>query len=132
LNPKGSALYAFAPCLIHTLDAAFAGHTIEQLDALGVRNIVAINDCFLVPADARAELDEAVRRAGKPWFERLEPFYEVFGRYLGDDPQYGPRVRAWRERWEDRKRKVASGEDTWPQFLMKTETTFAVDWAPRT
>jgi len=28
-----SLLYSFAPCLIDTLDSAFAGHVIEQLDA---------------------------------------------------------------------------------------------------
>lgn len=129
LDPQGSLLYSFAPCLIHTLDAAFAGHVIEQLDALGVRDVVVINDCFLVSADARAELDEAVRRAGKPWFESLEPFYEVFERYLGDDSTYGPIVRGWREKWDQRKKDVTAGKDHWPELLMKTETTFAVKTA---
>jgi len=125
-----SLLYSFAPCLIDTLDSAFAGHVIEQLDALGVRDIVAINDCFLVPFDARAELDEALRRAARPWFEGLGPFYEVFERYLGDDPIYGPRVRRWCERWDQRKDDIRHGRDRWPEFLFKTETTFDLGPVP--
>ena len=62
---KGSVLNAFAPCLIHTLDAAFAGHVIEALDAQDVRDIVAINDCFLVPSDALPTLRIATKAAGR-------------------------------------------------------------------
>jgi hypothetical protein len=119
-HTKGSVLTSFAPCLIHTLEAAFAGHVIEALDAAGVRDIVAINDCFLVPSDAMPTLLAATKAAGRPWFLSLGPFYGVFEHYLGDDPVYGPRVRGWREIWQQR---VDAGND-WPELLMKSETTF--------
>jgi hypothetical protein len=121
---KGSLFNAFAPCLIHMLEAAFAGHVIEALDAQGVRDIVAINDCFLVPSDALPTLSAATKAAGRPWFLSLGPFYDVFEHYLGDDPVYGPRVGGWREIWQ---RRVDAGND-WPQLLMKRETTFEFVW----
>jgi hypothetical protein len=45
----GALSRRIAPALIHTLDAAFAGHVIENLyDVQNVRDIVVVHDCFLV------------------------------------------------------------------------------------
>jgi len=44
---KGCIQNLIAPALIHSLDAAYASHFILRLYGIGVRDIVAINDCFL-------------------------------------------------------------------------------------
>jgi hypothetical protein len=69
---------------------------------------------------------------GGPGSEGLGPFYDVFERYLGDDAVYGPRVKRWRERWDQRKEDIRQGRDRWPKFLFKTETTFDLVRSPAT
>jgi hypothetical protein len=113
----GALRRRIAPALIHTLDAAFAGHVIENLyEQHNVRDIVVIHDCFLVASDAEPALYEAVTAASEPWFRSLGSFFQVFEDYLPGHPE----VRRWRETWE---RRVAAGND-WPAFLMKPEVTY--------
>jgi hypothetical protein len=120
---KGSIRNLIAPALIHALDAAYASHVILKLHDLGVQDIVAINDCFLVPSDAEPALKEACDAAVEPWFRGLQPFYDVFENYLGDDPVHGPTVRRWKQAYLDRLSAIKAGRDSWPVFNFKTETT---------
>jgi hypothetical protein len=110
-----------APGMIHMLDALYAAIVVENLNTLGVRDVVAIHDAFLVPSNAGAELKAAIAGAGHPWLLRLAPFYEFFERYLPASTREGRIVRQWRERWEQRKADCEAGRDTWPQFLTKRE-----------
>jgi hypothetical protein len=101
------------PCLVHTLDAAFAGFVVEALRARGVRDVVSVHDCWMVAADAEAELLEAIREAGEPWLRSLGPVYNALRRAIGNDPAFGPRVRSWEAQW---RRRVAAKR--WPTFLV--------------
>jgi hypothetical protein len=119
-DPKGSLYTMLAPCLIHTLDAAFAGCVVELLVERGVRDFAIVHDCFLVPADAEEVLTQAIIDAARPWFLSLGPVYDLFDRYLDGHPIWAERVRTWRTIWETRK---AAGD--WPKFRVKAETTQA-------
>jgi hypothetical protein len=117
-----------APGLIHMLDALYASIVVSKLNELGVRDVVAIHDAFLVPVSARGYLSLAINGArpsiagaGQPWLMRLRPFYEFFERYLPASTREGQIVRQWRERWEQRKADCVAGKDTWPKFLTKHE-----------
>jgi len=121
LDAKGSLSNMLAPCLIHTLDAAFAGCVVELLAARGLRDFAIVHDCFLVPADDDATniLHQAIVDAGRSWFLSLHHVYDMFDEYLGKHPVYGERVRQWRQSW---KQRSDAGND-WPEFHLKTETT---------
>jgi len=111
-----------SPGIIHMCDAAFAAEVVRALNERGVRHLAIVHDCFLIPQMGGEEvelLEDAVAAAGRPWFVRLEPVYALFERYLGDDADYGPIVRGWREAWQRRK----ECED-WPKFRVKRETTY--------
>jgi hypothetical protein len=118
-----------APGLIHMLDALYASIVVSKLNELGVRDVVAIHDAFLVPVSARGHLSLAINGArspsiagaGQPWLMRLGPFYEFFERYLPASTREGQIVRQWRDRWEQRKADCEAGKDTWPKFLTKHE-----------
>jgi hypothetical protein len=66
-----------APMLVHTLDSAFNGFVVLKLREAGVRDIVAINDCWFVPESRLIDLHTAVRDAGKPWLESLSRVYDA-------------------------------------------------------
>jgi hypothetical protein len=121
LKGPGGLKNLIAPGLIHALDASYAAHVVTALHERGIRDVVAIHDCFLVASDAAPALDDATIAAAEPWFRGLGPFYDVFEDYLGDDAVHGPTVRRWREVWT---RRVAAGD--WPRFLMKPETTLNI------
>jgi hypothetical protein len=127
VDQKHSVGNLLAPGIVHTLDAAFAGHVVLRLHELGVRDVVAINDCFLVPSDALPLLDIALDEAGAPWFEELAPVYELFIDHLGDDLVYEPKVREWRARWADRREAIQLGKAKAPRFRFKDETTYNID-----
>jgi len=114
-----------SPGIIHMCDAAFAAEVVRALNERDVRDLAIVHDCFLVPQMGGKErdlLEDAVSAAGRPWFERLEPIYALFERYLGDDADYGAIVHGWREAWEKRR---TSGD--WPEFRVKRETTYEKD-----
>lgn len=124
---KGSIQNLIGPALIHALDAAYASHVILKLHDAGVRDIVMVNDCFLVPSDALPELDEALKTATEPWFRGLGPFYKVFEDYLGDDRVHGPIIDRWKRSWLARLAAADAGAPGWrPEFQFKTETTFSL------
>jgi len=125
LNTRHCLQNLVAPGLIHALDAAFASHVILKLDAIGVRDIVMVHDCFLVPSDAWPALAEAIEGAAEPWFRGLGPFYEVFEDYLGDDDKHAETVRRWRQAWLARLDEAESGEK-WPKFRFKEEVTVSL------
>jgi hypothetical protein len=112
------------PGLVHMLDSAFAGHVIFALYEAGVRDIVSINDCWLIAADALPALYEAVEAAAEPWFRSLGAFYAIFEDYLNGTSDRGKSVRQWRAAWQRRLAAIEAGTDTWPKFLVKPETTF--------
>lgn len=120
-DTEGSLYTGLAPCLIHTLDAAFAGCVVEQLVAHELRDFAIVHDCFLVPSGAESILLQAIVDAGRPWFLSLGPIYSLFENYLSGRPGFEERARGWRQAWE---RRVAAGND-WPTFRVKEETTQA-------
>jgi hypothetical protein len=111
LNGADALRRKVAPCLAHVLDTLFAGLVIEKLNALGVRDIVHLHDCWMVASDATPALDEAVAAAGEPWLRQLGPAYAALEQYLPPDTRYGQLVRGWRRQWQER---VAAG--AWPRF----------------
>jgi hypothetical protein len=111
------------PGLVHMLDSAFAGHVIFALYEAGVRDIVSINDCWLIASDALPALYDAVVAAAEPWFRSLEGFYRIFESYLDEASDHGKAVREWRAAWQRRLVAIEAGTDTWPKFLVKPETT---------
>jgi len=111
------------PALVHMLDTAFAGHVIFALYEAGVRDIVSINDCWLIASDALLDLYDAVVAAATPWFRSLGAFYAIFEDYLDESSSYGKTARQWREVWQRRLTAIEAGTDTWPKFLVKDETT---------
>jgi hypothetical protein len=122
---RRSALHKLTlPGLVHMLDSAFAGHVIFVLYEAGVRDIVSINDCWLIASDALPALYEAVEAAAEPWFRSLGAFYGIFEGYLDGASGHGKIVRQWRERWQRRLADIEAGTETWPKFLVKPETTF--------
>ena len=122
---RRSRLHKLAPpALIHMLDSAFAGHVIFALYEAGVRDIVSINDCWLIASDALPALYEAVEAAAEPWFRSLGAFYAIFENYFDGASDHGKTAREWRERWEGRLEDIEAGRDSWPSFLVKPETTF--------
>jgi hypothetical protein len=96
------------------------------VDGAGVRDIVSINDCWLIASDALPALYEAVEAAAEPWFRSLGAFYKIFEDYLDDSSDYGRTARQWRDGWQRRLKAIEAGDDTWPHFLVKAETTFAL------
>jgi len=107
-----------APCLIHTLDAAYSSMVIEKLAAAGVSDFVAIHDGWWVPdsflsthehedfreiCDGEEELTTAIERAGEPWLTSLGGVYRSLDGYLGTHPIYGPFVKDIQARWQARK-----------------------------
>jgi hypothetical protein len=81
-----------SPGIIHMCDAAFAAEVVRALNERDVRDLAIVHDCFLIPqmgGEERDLLEDAVSAAGRPWFERLEPVYALFERYLGDDAATG-------------------------------------------
>lgn len=110
-TPKLSRV--IAPCLTQMLDAAFAGYVVEALNARGVRDVVSVHDCWMVPAEAEPVLRAAVLAAGEPWLQSLGPVYDALIAYLTDDPTFGPKARRWKSAWQ---RRV--GQEHWPRFLV--------------
>jgi hypothetical protein len=121
---KGNLHKLTLPGLIHMLDSAFAGHVIFALYETGVRDIVSINDCWLIASDALPALYDAVAAAAEPWFRSLGAFYKIFEDYLDESSDYGRIARQWREGWQRRLAAIEAGTDKWPSFLVKAETTF--------
>jgi hypothetical protein len=111
-----------APCLVHRLDAFFAGLVIERLAAHGVSDVVSLHDCWLVPAGALPALEVAIADAGQEWLRGLGPVYDRLLHYLGDDPDYGPFVREIRDQWVERVR-----QERWPQFSVKRDVLWELE-----
>src|SRR5215813_9787804 len=57
-----------APCLVHRLDAFFAGLVVEGLAARGVTDVVALHDCWLVRSEHEHTLGQVIEEIGEPWF----------------------------------------------------------------
>src|SRR5262249_19026823 len=105
-----------SPCLVHMLDAAYAGYVLEALNDRGIKDVVSIHDCWLVPADAQPHLDAAVLAACQPWLASLAPVYDALIEYVAGHPDYEPWFRDLRDRW----RKRVEAQD-WPKFHVKAE-----------
>jgi hypothetical protein len=118
---EGKLVRRIAPGLIQMLDALYAAVVVAALNQVGVQDVVAIHDAFLVPGDGLLELRAALNVAGQYWFPELGPVYDVFERYLQPDHDHGKTVREWRATWEQRLADCRAGRDTWPVFRTKHE-----------
>jgi hypothetical protein len=111
-----------APMLIHTLDSAFSGLVVEGLHARGVKDIIALFDCWLIPqyylGDEPDLLEKVVHEAGEPWLKMLGPVYDALLGYKASvsEPEW---IESLKKAWEVR---VADGR--WPQFRTKRVTTY--------
>src|SRR5262249_48926942 len=109
-----------APMLIHTLDSAFSGLVVEGLHRRGVKDIVALFDCWLIPSHFLSDyegtpglFDEVIEEAGAAWLPMLGPIYDVLLEYKGavSEPEWMESLKdAWRAR-------VEAGR--WPRFRTK-------------
>jgi hypothetical protein len=112
-----------APMLIHTLDSAFSGLVVEGLHRRGVKDIVALFDCWLIPRHYLYEhkgnprlFDEVIEEAGAAWLPMLGPIYDALLQYKDavSEPEWMESLKeAWRERV-----KAAR----WPVFRTKRVT----------
>jgi len=110
-----------APCLVHMLDALFAGLVIEELAKRGVRDVVSVHDAWMVAADGESTLDEAFDAAGEPWLRALRPVYKDLDRYL-KGTEYASWVQDCKAKW---KRRVAAKR--WPKFRASATKLFETD-----
>jgi hypothetical protein len=105
-----------APMTVHMLDAYFSSLVIEQLLKRGVRDVVGIHDCWLVPAFIEAgvpgeqALEGAIQAAGRVWLEGLGSVYKEFVGYLGDNDD-----GLWFQQLEGDWRARVARRD-WPTF----------------
>jgi hypothetical protein len=103
-----------APCFVHALDAALAGHVILALDAAGAQDLISINDAWFAQLPTE-DFNAALGRATEAWFRALEPAYDALERSLPPGPFLEMIVRA-RHTWTAR---VAAGQ--WPRFHLKPD-----------
>jgi hypothetical protein len=109
-----------APCLTHALDAAFAGHLVEQLDRKGVCDIVLIHDAFFTPG----EIGDAFEAASWEWFKRLGSVYSDLLKDLAPgDRTFRPLLEAAQANWETR----VTDPQRAPKFFMKLDAPVG-DW----
>lgn len=99
-------------------DSAYAAIVVQMLHDRDIRDVVAVHDAFLVPADRHAELHGVMTAAGRAWLPKLGGVFDLFERYLPESATYAPSrtkarprprrlavgsiVREWRHRWEQR------------------------------
>ncbi|MGA8495837.1 MAG: hypothetical protein WB764_10165 [Xanthobacteraceae bacterium] len=112
-----------APCLIHMLDAHYSTLVMEKLAARGIKDFVAIHDCWLVPewleidgtlSEGSAVLRKVLDEVNKEWYTGLGPVYERMLHYLGGDRVFRERIEKARQLW---KKRSAAGYA--PPFLAK-------------
>jgi len=99
-----------APCLVHMLDALFAGLVVEKLTERGIRDVVSVHDAWMVAADAEPALLEAFDAAGEPWLRSLGPVYDDLSRYL-KGTNYASWIQECKAKW-----KCRVAEKRWPRF----------------
>jgi hypothetical protein len=121
-----------APCLVHMLDAYFSALVLDELESRGVRELVAVHDCWYLPEAVltddghfsgfgREILAESLNAAAKPWLKGLGPVYDRITFYLRSHPDFGPMLRTARAKWEDRVRR-----QDWPRFAAKASALFQI------
>jgi hypothetical protein len=143
-----------APCLVHMLDAFYSALVMEELNARGAKQFIAVHDAWFVPTlivppnvvmeepadpddrfggaliippDGRPlqfgpkVLEAALRAAGERWLRGLGPVYNRLCELLRPHPDFGPMIRAAREKWEDRVNR-----QDWPKFAAKRVKLFTV------
>jgi hypothetical protein len=112
-----------APMLIHTLDSAFSGLVIEDLHQRGVKDIVALFDCWLVPKRQTGVLDEVIAdrsetSASAQWLRMLGNIYDALLAYDVSDREWMETLKAaWQLRVDTK---------AWPNFRTKPVTP--VSW----
>jgi len=112
-----------SPMLIHTLDSAFSGLVIEGLHQLGVKDIVALFDCWLVPKRQTGVLDEVIAdrsdtSASAQWLRMLGNIYDALLAYDIPDREWMESLKAaWQQRVDAK---------AWPKF--RTKPVRPVSW----
>jgi hypothetical protein len=101
---------------------------VEGLHRRGVKNIVALFDCWLVPSHYLTEyrgnprlFEEVITEAGEQWLPMLGPIYDALLEYTGavSEPEWMESLKkAWRGR-------VDAGR--WPRFRTKQVTTYGYE-----
>ena len=120
---RGALRKMIAPCLVHMLDAYYSSLVMERLAEYGVHDFVGIHDCWLVPAQVRANgtirdgaevLAEVMNQAAGEWYVGLRSVYEDMLRYRAGDLQFEKLIREAQGKWQKR---VSEGYK--PVFLAK-------------
>jgi hypothetical protein len=99
------------PCLVHVLDSMFASLVVDELARVGVTDVIAIHDAWLVSAEDEGALLSALDRAGRAWLLKLKSVYDDIAAYLTATPYedwWGKCRKKWQERIDAEK---------WPNFV---------------
>jgi len=122
---NGALAKRIAPCLVHTLDAYFNALVLAYLSKVGIKQVIAIHDSWLLPdfveahTDTSAEffdisgedvLERAIENVGQEWLEGIGGVYDWFVGALTGSPAENLATGA-RDRWRQR-----SAEQRWPKF----------------
>jgi hypothetical protein len=115
-----------APCFVHMLDAYFSTLVMKKLAARGVKDFVAIHDCWLVPEVALDHegnecsglqvLTEVIPEASKDWYRGLGPAYLALRPHVKKSTRYRKLIDDAYDHW---KQRVAGGYV--PPFLVKPD-----------
>jgi hypothetical protein len=117
-----------APMLIHALDSAFSGLVVEGLHRRGVKDIVALFDCWLIPSHFLSEYKgnpylfaDVIKEASAAWLPMLGPIYDALLEYKGavSEPEW---MESLKEAWHTRVK-----ERRWPLFRTKRITTYGYE-----
>jgi hypothetical protein len=131
------------PMLTHMMDSAFSGIVVERLHALGIKDLVALFDCWMLPdrylRDDPRLLERVVKEAGEDWmlllggvYDRLIAYGEQFHQVLAATRhrtlrKWVPHVnvdwmRGLKASWEQR------GENKdWPIFRVRPVATWGIE-----
>jgi hypothetical protein len=114
-----------APCFVHMLDAYFSTLVMEKLAARGIRDFVAIHDCWLLPeivrvndreCDGLTVLKEVIPEAAREWYGGLKHAYQALAPHVEKHPKYKKLIDDAYEHWSKR---VSGGYV--PPFLVKPD-----------
>lgn len=104
-----------APCVIHLLDAYYSAVVMTNLRKLGVKTLVGIHDCWLVPEHQTGLLEKAMQRAAREWYRGLRSIFRDLRRYARYSRRLTTFVRGAHRCW---RRRLRTGK--LPEFRAKT------------
>ncbi len=131
------------PMLTHMMDSAFSGIVVERLHALGIKDLIALFDCWMLPdrylRDDRRLLERVVVEAGEDWilllggiYDRLIACGEQFHQVLAVTQhrtlrKWAPHVNVdWMRELKASWRQRVENKD-WPEFRVRPVATWGIE-----